>query len=157
MVWWWMGSLGSIRWLMRSQGIEGVGVVAGSCGLGALFGFSGKHQRLRRRPRWNTDQTDSTDNTDLRRIWENTQIRYPDCGTREGSQSVKIRFIRCIRVLFQCWSREDPSMFAQHQPETIKILAPPAPPPQLNSLLKHYGPITNQEILKSLPHKDTKI
>jgi len=36
------------------------------------------------------------------RIFENFRIRCPDCGTREGSPSIRIRFIRCIRVLSSC-------------------------------------------------------
>ena len=67
------------------------GTEYGGVGVGVRAGwelmrvFSGEHQR-----RWNTDFTDTTDNTDC----ENTRIRYPDCGTRKGSQSVKIRNIR---------------------------------------------------------------
>ena len=65
-------------------------------------------------------------NTDLRRICENARIRCPDCRTREGSQSVRIRFIRCIRVLF-CGNSRTPQRWLESR-EALTILGQPAPP-----------------------------
>jgi len=84
------GRLWLMRWWMRNV-VEDVGVVVGSYKRGAFWAFSKKNRLTTMEHGFERMPTDNTD-------YENARKRCPDCRTREGSQSVRIRFIRCIRV-----------------------------------------------------------